>query len=115
MTEVIKKSSRLQLNFSRPRRGQFHSRAGVERWRWLLLRQADRKIGLLDRVASCFNRPGLAGVCAAPAFGDGWPSASYGLAWAMRTSTIHEQLATILDGVMAGRRKLEAPWRARAR
>ncbi|MHB1938815.1 MAG: transposase, partial [Acidobacteriaceae bacterium] len=75
----------------------------------LLLRQADRKIGLLDRVASCFTDRRL------PLFvqhqlTEMLSQRIYGLALGYEDLNDHEQLRhDPLMAVLAGRRRLEDP------
>ena len=75
----------------------------------LLLRQADRKIGLLKRVASCFTdlrRPLLV----QHQLGEMLSQRIYGLALGYEDLNDHEQLRRDpLIAVLAGRRKLEDP------
>ena len=75
----------------------------------LLLRQADRKIGLLDRVASCFTDRRWP-VFVQHQLSEMLAQRIYGLALGYEDLNDHEQLRhDPLMGVLAGRRKLEAP------
>ena len=75
----------------------------------LLLRQADRKIGLLKRVASCFidRRSPL---LVEHQLGEMLSQRIYGLALGYEDLNDHEQLRTDpLFGLLSGKRKLEDP------
>ena len=94
-------SRRVEASFTA---GQVSSDGGV-----LLLRQADRKIGLLDRVASCFTDRRWP-VFVQHQLSEMLAQRIYGLAQGYEDLNDHEQLRhDPLMGVLAGRRKLEAP------
>ena len=94
-------SRRVEASFTA---GQVSSDGGV-----LLLRQADRKIGLLDRVASCFTDR-RSPVFVQHQLSEMLAQRIYGLALGYEDLNDHEQLRhDPLMGVLAGRRKLEAP------
>jgi len=94
-------SRRVEASFTA---GQVSSDGGV-----LLLRQADRKIGLLDRVASCFTDRRWP-VFVQHQLSEMLAQRIYGLALGYEDLNDHEQLRhDPLMGVLAGRRKLEAP------
>ena len=81
----------------------------------LLLRQADRKISLLSRVAACFTDQ-RSPLLVEHQLAEMLPSVSTGWRWAMRTSTIMSSCATIHRWrcCRAGA-SWKSPWRARAR
>ena len=75
----------------------------------LLLRQADRKIGLLKRVASCFTDR-RSPLLVQHQLGEMLSQRIYGLALGYEDLNDHEQLRhDPLMAVLAGRRKLEDP------
>ena len=75
----------------------------------LLLRQADRKIGLLKRVASCFTDR-RSPLLVSHQLGEMLSQRIYGLALGYEDLNDHEQLRhDPLMAVLAGRRKLEDP------
>ena len=75
----------------------------------LLLRQADRKIGLLKRVASCFTDR-RSPLLVEHQLGEMLSQRIYGLALGYEDLNDHEQLRhDPLMAVLAGRRKLEEP------
>jgi len=75
----------------------------------LLLRQADRKIGLLKRVESCFTDRRLP-LLVKHQLGEMLSQRIYGLALGYEDLNDHEQLRRDpLMAVLAGRRRLEEP------
>ncbi|MHB1938009.1 MAG: transposase, partial [Acidobacteriaceae bacterium] len=109
MTECTQEVFSLAAHFSRRveasfTAGQVSSDGGA-----LLLRQADRKIGLLDRVASCFTDR-RSPVFVQHQLSEMLAQRIYGLALGYEDLNDHEQLRhDPLMAVLAGRRKLEDP------
>ena len=94
-------SRRVEASFTA---GQVSSDGGA-----LLLRQADRKIGLLERVASCFTDR-RSPLLVQHQLGEMLSQRIYGLALGYEDLNDHEQLRhDPLMAVLSGRRKLEAP------
>ena len=94
-------SRRVEAGFTA---GQVSSEGGA-----LLLRQADRKIGLLKRVASCFTDRRSPLLVQHP-LGEMLSQRIYGLALGYEDLNDHEQLRTDpLFGLLSGKRKLEDP------
>src|SRR5208283_5784279 len=94
-------SRRVETSFTA---GQVSSDGGA-----LLLRQADRKIGLLKRVASCFTVRRSPLLVEHP-LGEMLSQRIYGLALGYEDLNDHEQLRhDPLLAVLSGRRKLEDP------
>ena len=94
-------SRRVEASFTA---GQVSSDGGA-----LLLRQADRKIGLLKRVASCFTDR-RSPLLIQHQLGEMLSQRIYGLALGYEDLNDHEQLRhDPLMGLLSGRRKLEEP------
>ena len=109
MTECIQESFSFTAHFSRRveagfTAGQVSSDGGA-----LLLRQADRKINLLGRVASCFI-DGRAPLLVKHRLSEMLAQRIYGLALGYEDLNDHEQLrADPLFALLSGKRKLEEP------
>ena len=100
-------SRRVEAGFTA---GQVSSDGGA-----LLLRQAEGKIRLLSRVAACFTDR-RSPLLVTHQLAEMLSQRIYGLALGYEDINDHEQLRhDPLMAVLAGRRKLEEPWRARAR
>ena len=94
-------SRRVEASFTA---GQVSTEGGA-----LLLRQADRKIGLLKRVASCFTDL-RSPLLVQHQLGEMLSQRIYGLALGYEDLNDHEQLRTDpLFGLLSGKRKLEDP------
>ena len=94
-------SRRVEASFTA---GQVSTEGGA-----LLLRQADRKIGLLKRVASCFTDR-RSPLLVQHRLGEMLSQRIYGLALGYEDLNDHEQLRTDpLFGLLSGKRKLEDP------
>src|ERR1700686_2065929 len=109
MTECNQKAFSFAAHFSRRveasfTAGQVSSDGGA-----LLLRQADRKIGLLERVACCFTDR-RSPLLVEHRLGEMLSQRIYGLALGYEDLNDHEQLRhDPLMALLAGRRKLEEP------
>ena len=109
MTECNQKVFSFASHFSRRVEASFTAGQVSTDGGALLLRQADRKIGLLKRVASCFidRRSPL---LVEHQLGEMLSQRIYGLALGYEDLNDHEQLRhDPLMAVLAGRRKLEEP------
>ena len=109
MTECNQETFSFAAHFSRRVEASFTAGRVSTDGGALLLRQADRKIGLLERVASCFidrRSP----VFVQHQLGEMLSQRIYGLALGYEDLNDHEQLRhDPLMAVLSGRRKLEDP------
>lgn len=109
MTECIQETFSFAAHFSRRveagfTAGQVSTDGGA-----LLLRQVDRKINLLDRLASCFL-DGRSPLLVTHQVSEMLAQRIYGLALGYEDLNDHEQLrADPLFGLLSGKRKLEEP------
>jgi Transposase DDE domain group 1 len=109
MTECIQETFSFAAHFSRRveagfTAGQVSTDGGA-----LLLRQVDRKINLLDRLASCFL-DGRSPLLVTHQVSEMLGQRIYGLALGYEDLNDHEQLrADPLFGLLSGKRKLEEP------
>ena len=115
MTECNQSAFPFEAHFSRQVVAQFDGVATTTDGGALLLREADRKIGLLRRVVRCFTdardpervEHELSEMLA---------QRIYGLALGYEDLNDHEELRRDpLLALVAGRREMQSPWRARAR
>jgi hypothetical protein len=109
MTECIQETFSFTAHFSRRveagfTAGQVSTDGGA-----LLLRQVDRKVNLLDRLASCFL-DGRSPLLVTHQVSEMLAQRIYGLALGYEDLNDHEQLrADPLFGLLSGKRKLEEP------
>jgi len=109
MTECNQETFSFAAHFSRRVEASFTAGQVSTDGGAFLLRQADRKIGLLERVASCFT-DGRSPLFVVHQLGEMLSQRIYGLALGYEDVNDHEQLRhDPLMAVLAGKRKLEEP------
>jgi hypothetical protein len=109
MTECIQESFSFTAHFSRCVQAEFTAGRVSSDGGGLLLREADRRINLLGRVASCFI-DGRAPLLVKHRLAEMLAQRIYGLALGYEDLNDHEQLrADPLFALLSGKRKLEEP------
>ncbi len=109
MTECIQESFSFTAHFSRRVQAEFTAGRVSSDGGALLLREADRRINLLDRLASCFL-DGRAPLLVKHSLSEMLAQRIYGLALGYEDLCDHEQLRTDpLLGVLSGKRDLDEP------
>jgi hypothetical protein len=109
MTQCIQQGLEFEAHFSRRVEARFDGSLLTTDGGSLLLREADRKIGLLQRVTRCFSDARAPERIEHP-LGEMLAQRIYGLALGYEDLNDHEQLRQDpLLGVLAGKRDLSAP------
>jgi len=109
MTECIQESFRFTAHFSRRVEAEFTAGQVSSDGGALLLREADRKINLLGRLASCFS-DGRSPILVRHRLSEMLAQRIYGLALGYEDLNDHEQLRSDpLLGLLAGKRELDEP------
>jgi hypothetical protein len=109
MTECIQESFSFTAHFSRRVQAEFTAGRVSSDGGALLLREADRRINLLDRLASCFL-DGRAPLLVKHSLSEMLAQRIYGLALGYEDLCDHEQLRSDpLLGVLSGKRDLDEP------